>query len=110
MKNRNDTINLSRKQILYKAKNFVIYAKTDLVLMMKIKNMKKVRDHCHHTGKQRTTVQSICNLRYRTPKETPVIFQNGSTYIYHFIIKELAEKFEGQFEFLGENAEKYITF
>ena len=51
MKNRNDTINLSRKQILYKAKNFVIYAKTDLVLMMKIKNMKKVRDHCHHTGK-----------------------------------------------------------
>ena len=29
---------------------------------------------------------------------------------YHFIIKELAEEFEGQFTCLGENAEKYITF
>ena len=35
---------------------------------------------------------------------------NGSTYDYHFIIKELAEEFEWQFECLGENTEKYITF
>ena len=35
---------------------------------------------------------------------------NGSTYDYHFIIKELAEEFEGEFECLGENTEKYITF
>ena len=28
----------------------------------------------------------------------------------HFIIKQLAEEFEGQFERLGENTEKYITF
>ena len=35
---------------------------------------------------------------------------NCSTYDYHFIIKELAEKFKGEFEFLGENTEKYITF
>ena len=39
-----------------------------------------------------------------------MVFHNGSTYDYHFIIKELAEEFEGQFECLGENAEKYITF
>ena len=32
------------------------------------------------------------------------------TYDYHFVIKELAKKFEGQFECLGENTEKYITF
>ena len=43
-------------------------------------------------------------------KEIPVVFHNGSTYDYHFIIKELAEEFEGQFECLGENTEKYITF
>ena len=30
--------------------------------------------------------------------------------IFHFIIKELAEEFKGQFECLGENTEKYITF
>ena len=28
----------------------------------------------------------------------------------HFIIKELANKFEGQSECLGESTEKYITF
>ena len=38
------------------------------------------------------------------------MFYNGSTYNYHFIIKELAEEFEGQFECLGENTEKNITF
>ena len=29
---------------------------------------------------------------------------------YHFIIKELAEGFEGQFTCLGENTDKYIIF
>ena len=38
------------------------------------------------------------------------MFHNGSTYDYHFIIKELAEQFEGEFECLGENTKKYITF
>ena len=38
------------------------------------------------------------------------MFHNGSTYDYHFIIKELAEEFEGDFECLGANTEKYITF
>ena len=40
------------------------------------------------------------------------MFHNGSAYDYHFIIKELAGEFkrEGEFECLGENTEKYITF
>ena len=33
-----------------------------------------------------------------------------SNYDYHFIIKELAEEFEGEFNCLGENTEKFITF
>ena len=70
----------------------------------------KVRDHCHYTGKFRGAAHSICNLRYKTPKEIPVVFHNGSTYDYHFIIKQLAKEFDGQFECLGENTEKYITF
>ena len=40
----------------------------------------------------------------------PVIIQDGLKYHYDFIIKELAEEFKGQFECLGENSEKYITF
>ena len=49
-------------------------------------------------------------MRYKIPKEIPVVFHNGSTYDYHFIIKELVKKFKGNFECLGENTEKYITF
>ena len=36
------------------------------------------------------------------------MFHNGSTYDYHFIIKNLTNEFEGQFECLGENTEKNI--
>ena len=38
------------------------------------------------------------------------MFHNRSIYDYHFIIKELVKEFEGNFECLGENTEKYITF
>ena len=44
------------------------------------------------------------------PNEISVVFHNGSNYDYHFIIKELANKCEGQFEGLGENKKKYKTF
>ena len=74
------------------------------------KNNKKVRDHCHYTGKFRGVAHSECNLRYKAPKEISIVFHNDSTYDYHFIIKQLAEEFEGEFQCLGENTEKYITF
>ena len=38
------------------------------------------------------------------------MFHNGSIYDYHFIIKKLEKESEGNFECLGENTEKYITF
>ena len=74
------------------------------------KNNKKVRDHCHYTRKFRGASHTQCNVRYKVPKEISLVFHNGSTYDYHFIIKQLAEDFKGQFECLGENTEKYITF
>ena len=73
-------------------------------------NNDKVKDHCHFTGKYRRAAHNTCNLRYKVPKNILVIFDNGSTYDYHFIIKELASEFDGNFECLGENIEKYITF
>ena len=68
------------------------------------------RDHCHYTGKFRGAPHSVCNLRYKTAKEILLVFHNGSTYDYHFIINKLAKEFYGQLECLGENTEKYITF
>ena len=77
---------------------------------MKYKLYKKVRDHCHYAERFREAAHSICNLNYKVPQEIPVKIHNGSTYDYHFLIKELAEEFKGEFECLGENTEKYITF
>ena len=70
----------------------------------------KVRDHCHYTGKCRGAAYNIYNIRYNIPKKIPIVFHNGSTYDYHFVIKKLAEEFKGEFECLGENTEKYVTF
>ena len=77
---------------------------------MNYKKNYKVRDHCHYAGKYRGAAHNICNLRYKIPKEVPVVFHNGSTYDYHFKTKELVKEFEGNFECLSENTEKYITF
>ena len=49
-------------------------------------------------------------MRYKIPKEIPVVLHNGSTYDYHFIIKELVKEFHSNFGCLGENTEKYTTF
>ena len=78
--------------------------------MITIKKYHKVRDHCHYTGRYRGAAHDICNLRYKIPKEIPVVFHDGYTYDYHFVIKELGEEFEEPFECSGANTEKYITF
>ena len=70
----------------------------------------KVRDHFHYTGKYRGTAHDICNLRYKIPKEIPAVFHNGSTYDYHFIIKELAEKSEGRFDCLEKIQKNILLF
>ena len=74
------------------------------------KKQQKVRDHCHYTGKYRGAAHNICNLRYKITTRITAVFHNRSIYDYHFIIKELVKEFEGNFECLGKNTEKYITF
>ena len=74
------------------------------------KEMRKVRDHCHYTGKYRGAAHSKCNLNYEIVKEIPVLFHNGSVFDYDFIIKYLAREFKGSSECLGENTEKCISF
>ena len=72
--------------------------------------MRKVRYHCHYTGKYRGAAHSKCNLNCKIVKEISVLFHNGSVYDYHFIIKYLTREFKGNSECLGENTEKYISF
>ena len=74
------------------------------------RNYRKVRDHCHYAGKYRSAAHIICNLKYIIPKTIPVVLHNVSNYGYHFIIKEVAEEFKGEFIFLGAPTEKYKVF
>ena len=96
----------SKKYAIYVKKKFCDHKnkKTEYGLY------RKVRDHCHYAGKFRGAAYNIYNIRYNIPKKIPIVFHNGSTYDYHFVIKKLAEGFKGEFECLEENREKYITF
>ena len=95
----------SKKNATYVKKSFVMIKikKTNLSYTKKL-------DHFHYTGKFRMPAHSICNLNYKVSQEVPVKIHNDSKYDYHFIIKELAEEFKGEFQCLGENTEKYIGF
>ena len=55
------------------------------------KKYHKYRDNRHYTEKYRGAAHDICNLRYETPKELPVVFHNSSTYDYQITTKELAK-------------------
>ena len=72
-------------------------------------NRKKVKDHCHYTGDFRGAAHSICNLKYKVPKEIPVIIHNA-TYDTHFIINQLEIEFKGEINCIGDHMEKYISF
>ena len=50
-------------------------------------------------------IQDNIEVLKSVPKESSIVFHNGSNYDYHFIIKKLAEKFEKQFTCLGDNTE-----
>ena len=95
-------INYEKKRIVpLTAKEEICYNKQKICYICKKefnkndKKQQKVKDHCHCTGKYRGAAHNICNLRYKVPKEIPVVFHNGSTYDYHFIIKELVKEFDG---------------
>ena len=73
------------------------------------KNKKKVRDHCHFTGRYRGAAHNKCNLNYRKPNFTPVVFHNLSGYDSHLFIKNLGFS-EGNIDCIPNNEERYISF
>ena len=70
---------------------------------------KKVKDHCHFTGRYRGAAHNKCNLKYSIPKFTPVVFHNLAGYDSHLFIKELGFS-EGNIDCIPNNEEKYISF
>ena len=69
--------------------NIVILAKKKIGdKYIKDKKYHKVKDHCHYRGEYRGAAHSICNLKQIVPKEKPTIFNNGSYYHSHCIMKK----------------------
>jgi len=67
---------------------------------------KRVRDHCHLTGRYRGPAHSNYNLNYKDSHCIPIVFHNSSRYDAHFIIKEIATAYEGQVDITKDNKEK----
>ena len=72
-------------------------------------SQKKVRDHCHFSGEFRGAAHAKCNLQFKKPKFTPVIFHNLSGYDSHLFVKNLG-KSEGNIKCIPNNEEKVISF
>ena len=76
---------------------------------------KKVRDHCHFTGKYRGCAHDDCNLQFAKFAihyyKIPVFLQNLKNYDSHLLIEranELSER--GKIDVIAQNSEKFITF
>ena len=75
------------------------------------KKYKKVRDHCHFTGKYRGCAHSICHLNYcHKHFKIPVFFHNMKNYDGHLIIQN-AEKLSNKkkIDVIAQKSEKFIN-
>ena len=86
-----------------------IKAKICWICQKRFEKDKKVRDHDHFTGKFRGAAHNQCNLQFKKPKFTPVIFHNLSGYDAHLFVKNLGVS-EGNIKCIPNNEEKYISF
>ena len=70
---------------------------------------KKVRDHCHITGKVRSAAHWSCNINLQLTKKVPIIFHNLRGYDSHLIFCEL-NKFDVKISVIPNGLEKYMAF
>ena len=66
-----ETESYEKQKVCYICKKEFITDKKD---KKTFKLYHKLRDRCHYTGKFRGAAQIISNLKYKTPKEIPVVF------------------------------------
>ena len=105
--------NIPEKKVIFKIEEQTQYEKETKCWICKEefnddKNY-KVRDHCHFTGRYRGAAHNSCNLKYRKPNFTPVVFHNLSGYDSHLFIKNLGFS-QGNIDCIPNNEERYISF
>src|SRR5271156_3858794 len=73
------------------------------------KAKKKVRDHCHVSGKYRGAACNTCNLQMKLTRKIPVVFHNLRGYDSHILMQELG-RFNKKINIIPNNMEKYMSF
>ena len=73
------------------------------------KNYRKVKDHCHYTGKYKSAVHSICNLKCNILKKISVFFRDGLNYNYHLFSVPITKEVE-KIDKNGEEVTKTVYF
>ena len=84
---------------------------------------RKVRDHCHVTGKYRGAAHLSCNFNFQLTNKIPVVFHNLKGYDSHFIMQEIGNitknyvcvdekgrQHEMRINVIPHNMEKYMAF
>ena len=77
---------------------------------MEDKKYCKFRGHCHYTEEYRCVTHSIFNLKYSVPKKLFIVFDSGSNYDFHFVIKELAEELKKKTTYLFRRKYRNIHY
>ena len=71
---------------------------------------KKVRDHCHLTGKYRGCAHSIWHLNYCNKRfKIPVFFHNMKNYDGHLTIQNAEQLSKKKIDVIAQNSQKYIN-
>ena len=70
--------------------------------------LRKVRVHCHFTGKYRGVAHNKCNLKLRRDKSIPVLFHNGKGYDFQLFMRDLGG-IPGKISVIAKNEEQYIS-
>ena len=70
----------------------------------------KIRDHCHITGKYRSSAhRDYCNIKVKLNPKIPIVFQNLENYDSHLIMLELG-KFDFKICVISNGLEKRMSF
>ena len=69
----------------------------------------KVRDHCHITGKQRSSAHSNCDIKVKLNHKIPIVFHNFKNYD-SLIIMQTLDKFDLEMNVTPNALKKYVSF
>ena len=94
---------MKKKNIYFNKVTVVGFVKNLLIMI------KKVRDHCHVTGKFQGGAHSSCNINFQLTEKVHIIFHNLRRYDSHLIFSEL-DKFHVKINVIPNGLEKYMTF